>query len=63
MSEAGDHLGAAVSTAARVAAAGHGGQVLANEAVLMAAQAAGVDLGLHHCGTWGAAAAVSVGRG
>lgn len=36
----GDYFGAALSTAARVAAASHGGQV-AREAVLMAAQPAG----------------------
>ena len=44
----GDYFGAAVSTAARVASAGHGGQVLATDAVRMAAQATGLDLGVHH---------------
>jgi predicted ATPase len=44
----GDYFGAAVSTAARVAAAGHGGQVLATDSVRMTAQATGIDLGVHH---------------
>ena len=45
---AGDYFGAAVSTAARVAGVGHGGQVLATDAVRMAARVSGVDLGLYH---------------
>ncbi len=48
MSGMADYFGAAVSTAARVAAAGHGGQVLATDSVRMAAQVRGVDLGVNH---------------
>ena len=44
----GDYLGPAVSTAARVAAAGHGGQVVLTDSVRMAARATTVDLGVHH---------------
>ena len=43
----GDYFGAAVSTAARLTAAGHGEQVLGTDAVRMAAQVTGVDLGVH----------------
>lgn len=45
---AGDYFGPVVNTAARVEAAGHGGQLLATEAVRLAASIAGaVDLGTH----------------
>jgi class 3 adenylate cyclase len=45
---AGDYFGPVVNTAARVEAAGHGGQVLTTEAVRLAASIAdAVDLGTH----------------
>jgi predicted ATPase len=43
----GDYFGPVVSTAARVAAAGHGGQVLVTEAVRAVAEVDVVDLGVH----------------
>ena len=43
----GDYFGSTVSTAARVAAAGHGGQVLLTEGVRAIADVAAVDLGVH----------------
>jgi predicted ATPase len=44
----GDYFGPAVNLAARVAAAGHGGQVLLTEAVRAASGVEAVDLGEHH---------------
>src|SRR4051812_37149668 len=45
----GDYFGPAVSTAARVAAAGHGGQIVVTDAVRSAAaRFDAVDLGVHH---------------
>ena len=41
----GDYFGPAVNLAARIEAAGHGGQVLASRAVIAAADVQGVDLG------------------
>ena len=43
----GDYFGSAVSIAARVAGAGHGGQVLMTDLVRATAQVAAVDLGIH----------------
>ncbi len=43
----GDYFGPVVNTAARVEAAGHGGQVLLTEAVRSTAEIAAVDLGVH----------------
>lgn len=43
----GDYFGPVVNTAARVEAAGHGGQVLITEAVRLAAGVAARDLGVH----------------
>jgi hypothetical protein len=43
----GDYFGSAVNTAARVAAAGHGGQVLLTDGVRAIADVAAVDLGVH----------------
>lgn len=44
---AGDYFGSVVNTAARVEAAGHGGQILITEAVRATTGAAAVDLGVH----------------
>jgi hypothetical protein len=44
----GDYFGSAVTTAARVAAAGHGGQVLATDPVRMTSHVTSRDLGVHH---------------
>jgi predicted ATPase len=43
----GDYFGPAVSTAARVASAGHGGQILLTEPVRSTARVDAVDLGVH----------------
>jgi len=43
----GDYFGLAVSTAARVAAAAHGGQVLLTEAVRLLSGVSARDLGVH----------------
>jgi predicted ATPase len=43
----GDYFGPAVSTAARVASAGHGGQILLTESVRSTAGVDAVDLGVH----------------
>ncbi len=43
----GDYFGSAVTTAARVAAAGHGGQVLATDPVRMTSHVTSRDLGVH----------------
>ncbi len=43
----GDYFGPAVNTAARVEAAGHGGQILMTEAVRLAAGVEATDLGVH----------------
>ena len=44
----GDYFGSAVTTAARVAAAGHGGQVLATDPVRMTSHVTSRDLGPHY---------------
>ena len=44
----GDYFGAPVNTAARVEAAGHGGQIILTELVRSAVGVEVVDLGLHH---------------
>jgi predicted ATPase/class 3 adenylate cyclase len=43
----GDYFGSSVNTAARVAAAGHGGQVLLTDGIRGIADVAAVDLGVH----------------
>ena len=44
----GDYFGATVSTAARIAAAGHGGQVLMTDQVRATSRVDAVDLGVHY---------------
>jgi predicted ATPase/class 3 adenylate cyclase len=44
----GDYFGPPVNTAARVAAAGHGGQVLLTEVVRVTSGVGATDLGVHH---------------
>jgi predicted ATPase len=44
----GDYFGPAVNTAARVGAAGHGGQVLLTDLVRATSGVAAIDLGVHH---------------
>ncbi len=44
----GDYFGPAVNTAARIEAAGHGGQILLSDAVVAVVEVDTVDLGSHH---------------